>query len=89
MKKSVLTAFITVVCTTSSVMAADDNAITDGTVTFNGKVIAPACTLVAATKDSIVTLPNVSATKGSDSNLLIVFYVQIMPDDLVMQLHRF
>ncbi len=28
-------------------------------------------------------------TLGSDSNLLIVFYVQIMPDDLVMQLHRF
>ncbi|QIV70450.1 transposase [Escherichia coli] len=26
---------------------------------------------------------------GNDSNLLIVFYVQIMPDDLVMQLHRF
>ncbi|WP_250111452.1 hypothetical protein, partial [Escherichia coli] len=25
---------------------------------------------------------------GSDSNLLIVLYVQIMPDDLVMQLHR-
>ncbi|PQN62680.1 HTH-type transcriptional activator AllS, partial [Shigella flexneri] len=23
-------------------------------------------------------------TKGNDSNLLIVFYVQIMPDDLVM-----
>lgn len=63
MKKSVLTAFITVVCATSSVMAADDNAITDGKVTFNGKVIAPACTLVAATKDSVVTLPNVSATK--------------------------
>ena len=53
MKKSVLTAFITVVCATSSVMAADDNAITDGSVTFNGKVIAPACTLVAATKDSV------------------------------------
>ncbi len=29
------------------------------------------------------------ANAGSDSNLLIVFYVQIMPDDLVMQLHRF
>ncbi len=28
-------------------------------------------------------------SRGSDSNLLIVFYVQIMPDDLVMQLHRF
>ncbi len=33
--------------------------------------------------DTVVTVP------GSDSNLLIVFYVQIMPDDLVMQLHRF
>ncbi len=30
-----------------------------------------------------------SGKSGSDSNLLIVFYVQIMPDDLVMQLHRF
>ncbi|GDN22403.1 L-galactonate transporter [Escherichia coli] len=29
------------------------------------------------------------ANLGNDSNLLIVFYVQIMPDDLVMQLHRF
>ncbi|MDA6457070.1 MFS transporter, partial [Escherichia coli] len=27
-------------------------------------------------------------TGGNDSNLLIVFYVQIMPDDFVMQLHR-
>ena len=26
---------------------------------------------------------------GNDSNLLRVFYVQIMPDDIVMQLHRF
>ncbi len=31
----------------------------------------------------------VDCTKGNDSNLLIVFYVQIMPDDFVMQLHRF
>ncbi|HBV4070389.1 TPA: hypothetical protein MDW30_004389 [Klebsiella pneumoniae] len=30
-----------------------------------------------------------SAKFGNDSNLLIVFYVQIMPDDFVMQLHRF
>lgn len=29
------------------------------------------------------------STNGNDSNLLIVFYVQIMPDDFVMQLHRF
>ncbi|SXG67115.1 outer membrane protein C [Klebsiella pneumoniae] len=32
---------------------------------------------------------NVEGTDGNDSNLLIVFYVQIMPDDFVMQLHRF
>ncbi len=30
-----------------------------------------------------------AARAGNDSNLLIVFYVQIMPDDFVMQLHRF
>ncbi len=36
----------------------------------------------------IFVLISVNKT-GSDSNLLIVFYVQIMPDDLVMQLHRF
>ncbi len=29
------------------------------------------------------------SAEGNDSNLLIVFYVQIMPDDFVMQLHRF
>ena len=29
------------------------------------------------------------ATAGNDSKLLIVFYVQIMPDDFIMQLHRF
>ncbi|MEK8802996.1 DUF3596 domain-containing protein, partial [Escherichia coli] len=29
-----------------------------------------------------------TAKNGNDSNLLIVFYVQIMPDDFVMQLHR-
>ena len=30
-----------------------------------------------------------SSLLGNDSNLLIVFYGQIMPDDFVMQLHRF
>ncbi|MCQ8753912.1 hypothetical protein NQR71_06800, partial [Escherichia coli DSM 30083 = JCM 1649 = ATCC 11775] len=39
-----------------------------------------------------VTVPGYSSWQfafyGNDSNLLIVFYVQIMPDDFVMQLHR-
>ncbi|MDR5922807.1 hypothetical protein NQD77_26790, partial [Escherichia coli] len=30
----------------------------------------------------------ITGMSGNDSNLLIVFYVQIMPDDFVMQLHR-
>ncbi|MGF3463432.1 hypothetical protein ACQV3I_24195, partial [Klebsiella pneumoniae] len=34
--------------------------------------------------ESFQLLPSV----GNDSNLLIVFYVQIVPDDFVMQLHR-
>ena len=34
-------------------------------------------------------LRTVEVVAGNDSNLLIVFYVQIMPDDFVMQLHRF
>ena len=34
-------------------------------------------------------LDDVDGDYGNDSNLLIVFYVQIMPDDFVMQLHRF
>ncbi|KAF3746996.1 chaperone HscC [Escherichia coli] len=38
---------------------------------------------------SIISMDENNHILGSDSNLLIVFYVQIMPDDLVMQLHRF
>ncbi len=36
-----------------------------------------------------IIAPIIPPSIGNDSNLLIVFYVQIMPDDLVMQLHRF
>ncbi len=38
---------------------------------------------------TVVDQFNTSLAVGNDSNLLIVFYVQIMPDDFVMQLHRF
>ncbi|MCM7019857.1 hypothetical protein M8N38_22005, partial [Enterobacter asburiae] len=33
-------------------------------------------------------LQNAYSDEGNDSKLLIVFYVQIMPDDFIMQLHR-
>ncbi|MCV5974470.1 hypothetical protein OFO29_18635, partial [Escherichia coli] len=48
--------------------------------------LALACTL-AITSQANATTYN-TWTYGNDSNLLIVFYVQIMPDDFVMQLHR-
>jgi hypothetical protein len=45
------------------------------------------------TKYTIGTVENgdiaANQISGNDSKLLIVFYVQIMPDDYVMQLHRF
>ena len=40
-------------------------------------------------KGMLALLINFIVSGGNDSNLLIVFYVQIMPDDFVMQLHRF
>ncbi|MEQ5412338.1 hypothetical protein ABN277_22625, partial [Enterobacter hormaechei] len=63
--------------------------------------IVPACLILFASTnkvthnnfilDNIVKLvlkANIIVFGGNDSNLLIVFYVQIMPDDFVMQLHR-
>ncbi len=40
-------------------------------------------------EDTHSSLQNRYVLVGNDSNLLIVFYVQIVPDDFVMQLHRF
>ncbi|EAC1219351.1 hypothetical protein EHU75_21080 [Escherichia coli] len=45
-------------------------------------------TSITDAPDAFVEMP-VYLRDGNDSNLLIVFYVQIMPDDFVMQLHRF
>ncbi|CAK0665561.1 hypothetical protein FGAF1022_06640 [Escherichia coli] len=52
---------------------AGNAAATDGEIVFDGEILKSACEI----------------NDGNDSNLLIVFYVQIMPDDFVMQLHRF
>ncbi|PPX48634.1 PTS sugar transporter subunit IIB, partial [Escherichia coli] len=41
---------------------------------------------VVANDDIQQKLMGITAETGNDSNLLIVFYVQIMPDDFVMQL---
>ncbi|MEC6043684.1 hypothetical protein [Escherichia coli] len=49
--------------------------------------VAKALDVPGGVKYEITTEPVVDG--GNDSNLLIVFYVQIMPDDFVMLLHRF
>ncbi|MGC9929227.1 hypothetical protein P4I40_23080, partial [Escherichia coli] len=45
-------------------------------------------TTVTADNNVEKNVASFAANAGNDSNLLIVFYVQIMPDDFVMQLHR-
>ncbi|OWC94918.1 hypothetical protein A8F84_20345 [Escherichia coli] len=60
----------------------------------NGKLSAP-MRLVTMKPTSVIIMDTHPIIRmsievlGNDSNLLIVFYVQIMPDDFVMQLHRF
>ncbi|HED2223126.1 TPA: glycosyltransferase family 4 protein [Enterobacter hormaechei subsp. steigerwaltii] len=54
-------------------------------VTFNGWIDYQNVNRCYESADVVVML----SVNGNDSNLLIVFYVQIMPDDFVMQLHRF
>ncbi|MGC9923828.1 ankyrin repeat domain-containing protein, partial [Escherichia coli] len=46
------------------------------------------CDRQGKTAITLASLYQQYACVGNDSNLLIVFYVQIMPDDFVMQLHR-
>ncbi len=65
------------------------SAITNMAEGLSDVKLSHAQTLAAAelSKQNFINL--ICGFLGSDSNLLIVFYVQIMPDDLVMQLHRF
>ncbi|CAM4220689.1 Lipase [Shigella boydii] len=64
--------------------ATNFNVLEPGVVEIDGKNIY-AQIIDLTTREAVENRPEV----GNDSNLLIVFYVQIMPDDLVMQLHRF
>ncbi len=53
-------------------------------------IITPPLFKLDPDKNNVLRIVNIEDTlPGNDSNLLIVFYVQIMPDDFVMQLHRF
>ncbi|PAY78800.1 hypothetical protein CEG96_02890 [Shigella flexneri] len=73
----------------------------DSVIKISGRVLDYGCTVssdslnftVDLQKNSARQFPTTGSTSpavpGNDSNLLIVFYVQIMPDDFVMQLHRF
>ncbi|NPH73347.1 TetR family transcriptional regulator, partial [Escherichia coli] len=52
------------------------------------QALVAACLSDALSSGEISSNMNNTQLAGNDSNLLIVFYVQIMPDDFVMQLHR-
>ncbi|OKV17745.1 hypothetical protein AWP51_09280 [Escherichia coli] len=95
MKKTLLLCAFLVGLVSSNVMALTlDEARTQGRVgeTFYGYLVA---LKTDAETEKLVTDINAERKAsyqqlaGNDSNLLIVFYVQIMPDDFVMQLHRF
>ncbi|MEC4188929.1 autotransporter domain-containing protein, partial [Escherichia coli] len=60
------------------------NVVNSGTL--SGDQITVSSGLLENTSGGIIN--NLVKLDGNDSNLLIVFYVQIMPDDFVMQLHR-
>ncbi len=90
-KKSLLVAGVAMIL--SNNVFADEG---HGIVKFKGEVISAPCSIKPGDEDLTVNLGEVADTvlksdqkSGNDSNLLIVFYVQIMPDDFVMQLHRF
>ncbi|GDM21546.1 choline transporter of high affinity [Escherichia coli] len=52
-------------------------------------ILAVALILLSVTFLGLSRYGDIKLGPGNDSNLLIVFYVQIMPDNFVMQLHRF
>ncbi len=64
------------------------NDIPDNLFLLDDSVLAD-CIIVVAWRYFSNLYNNRRDSLGNDSNLLIVFYVQIMPDDFVMQLHRF
>ncbi|STJ68290.1 variable tail fiber protein [Escherichia coli] len=67
-----------------------DNAVREGAI--NGRFNSQYRTEFSGgneTRPRNIAFNYIVRAAGNDSNLLIVFYVQIMPDDFVMQLHRF
>ncbi len=103
LKKTLLSMFATALLSGVAFNAlADDPNQGSGKITFKGEVIDAPCSIAPGDEDQTINLGEVADTvlksgqkslpvdvTGNDSNLLIVFYVQIMPDDFVMQLHRF
>ncbi len=92
MKRSIIAAAVfSSFFMSAGVFAAD---VDTGTLTIKGNIAESPCKFEAGGDSVSINMPTVPTSvfegkAGSDSNLLIVFYVQIMPDDLVMQLHRF
>ncbi len=105
MIKSVIAGAVAMAVVSFGVNAALTTPQGQGRVTFNGTVVDAPCSISQKSADQSIDFGQLSKSflqaggvskpmnldieLGNDSNLLIVFYVQIMPDDFVMQLHRF
>lgn len=63
MRKNILILSMGAILGCGSALAADDSAVTDGTLTITGEVVAPACTIATDSQASSVAMNKVSATK--------------------------
>lgn len=63
MRKNILILSMSAILGCGSALAADDSAVTDGTLTITGEVVAPACTIATNSRSSSVAMDKVSATK--------------------------
>ncbi len=63
MRKNILILSMSAILGCGSALAADDSAVTDGTLTITGEVVAPACTIATDSRSSSVAMDKVSATK--------------------------
>ncbi|MGP4390451.1 hypothetical protein ACSSK6_22455, partial [Escherichia coli] len=95
MKRSIIAAAVfSSFFMSAGVFAAD---VDTGTLTIKGNIAESPCKFEAGGDSVSINMPTVPTSvfegkakystyddAGNDSNLLIVFYVQIMPDDFVM-----
>ncbi|MEH5589683.1 hypothetical protein PO558_22280, partial [Escherichia coli] len=89
MKRLIMATMVTAILASSTVWAADNAPVAAQQQTQQVKQTQKTAAAERISEQGLYAMRDVQVARlGNDSNLLIVFYVQIMPDDFVMQLHR-